>query len=75
MEAARGFRQELGGGGKIKPRGKKRFVAEIGCQKRQLDLQVGTLTVPLQQAMASKSMTNVMNAWAFTAMATAFPAY
>ena len=50
-------------------------MAEISRQQRQLGLHVGTRAVPLQQAMASKSMTNVMNAWAETAMATAFPAY
>jgi len=50
-------------------------VAEIRGQERQFGLHISALAVPAQEAMDGERVTNVMNAWAVTTLASAFAAY
>jgi hypothetical protein len=38
-------------------------MSHISCQKRQLCLNVCTLSVPADQGIHSKTVTKIMNAW------------
>jgi hypothetical protein len=56
METARGFCQQLGGGGQVILGRQKGAVPEIRGQQRQLGLHIGALAVPLQEAMDGKGV-------------------